>query len=156
MMEWWSSTYLWLDLQKLAIMSHLANCIFIGPANNHTRTLPMHCCIYGLSWLVWFSGAGFVDHVKSWLRQWSPWRALDGRYGSDIHPCVSEVSLEALQVCLGLVVLGLIAIPNSCIRGYNAPPTSHLLPPPTPPPSTCPPPYMCNLWYYSGCEILQC
>ena len=92
---------------------------FIGPANSHTHTLPMHCCIDGLSWLVCFSGAGFADHVKSRLRQWGPWRALDGRYGSDIHPCVGEASLKALQACLSLwlAVLGLTATPNSPIIG---------------------------------------
>ena len=35
---------------------------FIGPAYSHTRTPPMHPCI-GLSWLICFSGGGFVDHV---------------------------------------------------------------------------------------------
>ena len=52
---------------------------FIGPANSHTHALSMHCCITGLSWLVCFSRAGFADRVKSRLRQWDPWRALDGR-----------------------------------------------------------------------------
>ena len=92
---------------------------FVGhAANSHTHTLPMHCYIDGLSWLVCFNGAGFADHVKSWLRQWGPWRALNGRYGSNIHLCVSEVSLKPLQAYLGLwlVVLGLIASPNSPIE----------------------------------------
>ena len=75
---------------------------FIGPANSHTHTLSMHRCITGLSLLVCFSRTGFADRVKSRLRQWDPWRALDGRYGSDIHPCVGEMSLKALQSCLGL------------------------------------------------------
>ena len=75
---------------------------FIGPANSHTHALSMHCCITGLSRLVCFSRAGFADHVKSRLRQWDPWRALDGRCGSDIHPCVGETSLKALQSCQGL------------------------------------------------------
>ena len=30
-------------------ISHLAYCIFIGPANSHIHTLPMHCCINRLS-----------------------------------------------------------------------------------------------------------
>ena len=67
---------------------------FLGPANSHTHTLSMHCCNTRLSCLVCFSRADFADHVKSRLRQWDPWRALDGRYGSDIHPCVSETSLR--------------------------------------------------------------
>ena len=75
---------------------------FIGPANSHIHALSMHCCISGLSRLVCFSRAGFADHVKSRLRQWDQWRALDGRCGSDIHPCVGETSLKALQSCLGL------------------------------------------------------
>ena len=48
---------------------------FIAPANIHTHTLPAHCCI-----------VGFANHVKSRLGQWGSWRALDGTYGSDIHP----------------------------------------------------------------------
>ena len=106
---------------------------FIGPANSHTHILPKHCCIDGVSWLVYFSRAGFTDHVKSQLRQWDPWRALDRRYGSDIHPCVSEASLKALQACLGLwlVVLGPIAAPNSPIGRYNPPLASQPSCPPT-------------------------
>ena len=75
---------------------------FLGPANSHTHTLSMHCCNTRLSCLVCFSRADFADHVKPRLRQWDPWRALDGKYGSDIHPCVGETSLKALQSCLGL------------------------------------------------------
>ena len=112
---------------------------FIGPANSHTHALSMHCCITGLSWLVCFSRAGFADRVKSWLRQWDLWRALDGRYGSDIHPCVGETSLKAFQSCLGLwlALLGLIATPNSPIGRYNyitrlRLPIRPLYPPPTP------------------------
>ena len=123
---------------------------FIGPANSHTHALSMHWCITGLSWLVCFSRAGFADCVKSRLRQWDPWRALDGRCGSDIHPCVGETSLKALQSCLGvwLALLGLIATPNSPVGWCNPPPASH----PPPPPPTRPPPYTCNPWYYSGWE----
>ena len=110
--------------------------LFIGPANSHTHTLPVHCCINGLSWLVCFSRHGFADRVKSRLRQWDPWSALDGRYGSDIHPCVGETSLKALQSCLGLwlALLGLIATPNSPVGRCNPPPASHPTPlPPRPP-----------------------
>ena len=63
---------------------------FIGPANSHTHTPSMHCCNTRFSCVVCFSRANFADHVKSRLRQWNPWRVLDGRYGSDIHPCASE------------------------------------------------------------------
>ena len=110
---------------------------FIGLANSHTHALSMHWCITGLSWLICFSRAGFADRVKSQLRQWDPWRALDGRCGSDIHPCVDETSLKALQSCLGLwlALLGLIATPNSPVGRCNPPPASHPPPPPTPPPS---------------------
>ena len=108
---------------------------FIGPANSHTHALSVHWCIIGLGWLVCFSRAGFVDRVKLWLRQWDPWRALDGRNGSDIHPCCCETPLKALQSCLGLwpAFLGLIATPNSPIGRYNLPLPSHPPPPPTPP-----------------------
>ena len=47
--------------------------LFIGPANGHTHTLPVHCCMNGLGWLVCFSRAGFADHVGSRLRRWGPW-----------------------------------------------------------------------------------
>ena len=135
--------------------------LFIGSANSHTDALSMHCCINGLNWLVCFSRAGFADHVKSRLRQWDPWRALYGRCGSDIYPCVGETSLKALQSCLGLwlALLGLIATPNSPIGRYNRPLASHPPPPPTPPPLP-PTPYTCSPWYYSGCkkvaQIQQC
>ena len=109
---------------------------FIGPANSHTHTLPMHYCINGLSQLVCFSRAGFANRVKSRLRQWDPWRELDGRCGSDIPPCVRETSLKALQSCLGLriALLGLIATPNSPVGRCSPPLASH---PPHPHP-TCP------------------
>ena len=72
-------------------MSHLANCFLLAQLIA-THTLSMHCCNTRLSCLVCFSRADFADHVKSQLRQWDPWKALDGSYGSDIHPCVSETS----------------------------------------------------------------
>ena len=108
---------------------------FIGPANSHTHALSMHCCITGLSWLVCFSRTGFADHVKSRLRQWDPWRALDGRFWVWYSPCVGETSLKALQSCLGLwlALLGLIATPNSPVGQCNPPPASHPPPPPIPP-----------------------
>ena len=43
----------------------LGQLLFIDPANSHTHTLPVHCCINGLSRLVCYSRAGFADHVKS-------------------------------------------------------------------------------------------
>ena len=132
---------------------------FIGPANSHTHALSMHCCITGLSWLVCFSRAGFADRVKSRLRQWDPWRALDGWYGSDIHPCVGETSLNALQSCLGLwlALLGLIATPNSPIGWCNPPPASH---PPHSPPTPPTPLYMQSVilqWLWKKLlKIQQC
>ena len=69
---------------------------FIDPTVSHTHTLPVHCCINRLTWLVCFSRACFANLAKSWLWQWGPWRALDGRYGSNIHPCVSETLLGPL------------------------------------------------------------
>ena len=51
----------------------LGQLLFVGATNSHTHTLPMHCCINGLSGLVCFSRAGVADHVKSQLRQWDPW-----------------------------------------------------------------------------------
>ena len=60
----------------------------------YTHTLLMHSGIVRLSWLVRFSGANFADYVKSRLRQWGPWRALDGRYGSWIGLSVSVTFLR--------------------------------------------------------------
>ena len=126
--------------------THIWLIVFIGPANSHTHILPVHCCITGLSWLVGFSIHGFANHVKSRLRQWDPWRALDGRHGSDIHPCIGETSLKARQSCLGLwlALVGHIATPNSPVGGFNPTPASH---PPPSHPST--PLYMQSV-------ILQC
>ena len=86
---------------------------------------------------------GFANHMKSRLQQWGPWRALDERYGYDIHPCVSEASLKALQTCLGLwlVVLGLQTVLLQGITHLQLPTCPHRLPP-----------YTCYPWYYSGCE----
>ena len=95
--------------------------LFIGPANSHTHTLPLHCCINGLSWLVCFSRPGFANHVKSRMRQWDPWRALDGWNGFDIHPCYCKTSLKALQSCLGLwpVLLGLMLFQTDLMEGLT-------------------------------------
>ena len=133
--------------------------LFIGPTNSHAHTLPVHCCINGLSWLVCFSRHGFADHVKSRLRQWDPWRALDGRYGSDIHPCIGETSLKALQSCLGLwlALLGHIATPNGPVGGFNPassfpPATSTHHPTPSHPPT---PLYMQSVilqWLWKSCS----
>ena len=115
----------------------LGQLYLLDPANSHTHTLSMHCCNTRLSCLVCFSRADFADHVKPRLRQWDPWRALDGRHGSDIHPCVSETSHRPFQACqsLLLALLGLIATPNSPTRRCNLPLASH----PLPPPYTCNP-----------------
>ena len=67
---------------------------FLGPANSHTHTLSMRCYNTKLSCLVYFSRADFADHVKPRLRQWDPWRALEERYVSDIHPCVSKTLIR--------------------------------------------------------------
>ena len=50
----------------------------------------------------------------------------DGRYGSDIHPCVGKPGLSGPMT---IVVLGLIATSNSPIGRCNLPPASHPLPP---------------------------
>ena len=38
-------------------------------ANSHTHTLPVHCCITRLSWLVCFSRAGF-NLLTMWSHDW--------------------------------------------------------------------------------------
>ena len=80
--------------------THLANCFLL--AQLIATLIHYQCTVALMGLLVCFSRAGFADHVKLRLRQWDPWRVLDGRYGSDIHPCVGETSLKALQSCLGL------------------------------------------------------
>ena len=75
-------------------MSHLANCNLLAQLIATLIHYPCTVAIPGLA--VWSAFLEWIllDHVKSRLRQWDPWRALDGRYGSDIHPCVSEMSLR--------------------------------------------------------------
>ena len=73
-----------------------------------------------------------------------------GGMGLIFTPVLARHLLRPSRV-LWLVVLGLIATPNSLIGRYNLPPASH--PPPTKHPTPSHPPlYTCNPWYYSGCE----
>ena len=115
---------------------------FIGPANGYTCTLHIHITITRLGGLVCFTRASFVDHVNSWLRQWDPWRPLHLRHGSEIHPSDREMSVNAIQVYLGLwlALLGSITNPNGPNGRFNLPPASH------------PPPIMCHQWCYSHFE----
>ena len=83
-------------------MSHLANCTFLAQLIATLIHYPCTVAIPGLAACFAFLERILPDHVKPRLRQWDPWRELDGRYGSDIHPCVGETSLKALQSCLGL------------------------------------------------------
>ena len=56
---------------------------------------PCTVALPGLAdWSAFLYRAGFANYVKSQLRQWGPWRALDGRYGSNIHPCIRETCLR--------------------------------------------------------------
>ena len=93
-------------------MSHLANCTFLVQLIAIFIHYPCTVAIPGLAaWSVCISRVDFAEHVKSRLRQWDPWRALDGRYGSDIHPCVSETSLSRSRLVyrpMTSTVLGLI------------------------------------------------
>ena len=73
---------------------------FISPANSYTHTLSIHSAITRLSWLDCFSTVTFTGHVKSQLRQWGPWRALNRRHGSEIDPSNSETFLRpSRHVC---------------------------------------------------------
>ena len=72
-------------------MSHLANCTFLAQLIATLIHYPCTVAIPGLAaWSAFL--ADFANHVKPRLKQWDPWRPLDGGYGSDIHPCVSEMS----------------------------------------------------------------
>ena len=127
---------------------------FIGPSNGYICTLHIHSAITGLGWPVCFSRASFSDPVNSWMTQWYLWRALNGRYGCEIHHSDRETSINAIQACLDLwlALLGPIASSNSPNGGFNPPPAFH--PPPSPAPPACPPPtcITCHQWYYSGFE----
>ena len=115
---------------------------FVGPANSHTHTLSMHHYNTRLSCLVCFCRADFADHMKSRLRQWNPCRALNGRYGSDIQPCIRETSHRPQG--LSRLVLGLIATPPlpPAHPPLHPPPTHPFTPlPPTPLPPSHPPLY---------------
>ena len=139
---------MWLDLQNPTIMSHLANCIVLAQL---IATLIHYPCTVVLMGLVNWSA--FLELVlpTMWSHDWDNGthggHHMGGMHGSDIH-LISEASPKALQACLvlWLVVLRLIATPNSPIGSLNPPLASH------PPPSPTPPPYTYNLWYYSGCE----
>ena len=125
----------------------------LSPANGYTCTLHIHTAITGLGWLVYFSRASFINHVNLWLRQWDPWRVLHGRHGSEIHLSDREMSVNAVQACMGLwlALLGPIASPNGPNGKFKLPPASHLpLHPPLPP--AHPPCITCHQWYYSHFE----
>ena len=120
---------------------------FLVPANSYTHTLSMHHCKTRLSCLVCFFRADFADHVKPRRRQWDPWRAIDGRYGSDIHPCVSETSHRPSRLVKAYdkhFLDSYIATPNSSIGWcpHPPPPPHHPITPS--PPSSPPTPYACN------------
>ena len=74
--------------------------------------------------------------MKSQLRQWGPQRALNGRYGSDIHPCVNEHFVGPPDLSGPMIsTLRLIATPNNPIGSYKTLPATH---PPTYPTYTTP------------------
>ena len=122
--------------------------------NSHAYTIPIHCCINWLSWLVYFTRTGFAYHVKSQLRKWDLCRALDGRYRFNIHCCVSETSLRPSRLVWAydqhFLDSYLIQTVLEGITHLWLPTYPHYPPHPLPP--TCLPPYMCNLWYYSSCD----
>ena len=127
---------------------------FICPANSYTCTLHIHSAITGLGWLVCFSRVSFADPVNAWQRQWDPWRALHERDGSEIHFSDGEMSINAIQACVGLwlALLRPIASPNNPNGGFSPPPASHLPPTPASLPSRPPTPITFHQWYYSGFE----
>ena len=99
---------------------------FIGPAYSYTHILPVHSGIISLTKLVCFSIASVADHANSQLRQWHPWRALNGRYEDEIHPSVIETSFRPSKVCLGFwLAVKLIASQNSPNVGLNLPLATH-------------------------------
>ena len=71
----------------------------IGPANSYTLIhYPFTVALLGLAdW----SALSFADHVKSRVRQWGPQRALDERNGSEMGPCVSEMSPRPSRLVWG-------------------------------------------------------
>ena len=153
---------------KLTKMSHLAYFILLAQLIARLLHYPVHCCINRLSWLVCFSRTGFANHVKSQLRQWGPWRELDGRYGmvyvSDTHPCVSETSLRPSRLVWAydlhfLYSYNLQTVQMEAVTCLWLPTHSHHSPHPLPPTQSFI--HAIDLWYYSGCEkkllkIQQC
>ena len=112
----------------------------------HSYTIHSRC--HYQAWLTGLlSGASFSNPVNLLLRQWDPWKAPHGRYGSELHPSDSEMSPRPSKHvwAYGWHFLdSYIASPNSPNRGFNLPPAVHPPPPPTPSPSH-PPPIMCHL-----------
>ena len=90
--------YMWLDFGKLIEMWYLTYSILfpqlIAMLIHYPCTVALPSLADWMSAFLDLECICFDDHVKWWLRQWGSWRALDGRYGSDIHPWVSEASLR--------------------------------------------------------------
>ena len=126
---------------------------FIGPANGYTCTLHIHSVITGLGWVVYFSRASFAGPVNSRLRQWYPWRVLQERHGSEIHPSDGETSLTPFKHVWAygwhfwnswLVKTVLTEQKVKPISGFPPIFFTH------PSPFHLPTPIMCHQWYYSG------
>ena len=65
---------------------------------------------------------------------------MEGIYGSNFHPCVSEMSLRSSRfICALLALIGLMDTLNSPVGRYNPHPAAHLPLPPTHPNPHSPP-----------------
>ena len=99
-------------------------------------TLIHYLCTVALTVLADWSAFLKLALPTIWSHNWDNSALQDGRYGSDIHPCVSETSKTSTYV------------PNSPIGMYNLLLTAHLPPPPTPPFPPAPLIRIIQLLYY--------
>ena len=126
-------------------MSYLAHSILLAQLIATLIHYPCTVALTGLADWSAFSRAGFANHVRSRLGQWGPWRAPYRRYGSDIHPRVSDMSLRPSRLVWAyewhfLDTWNLQTVLLAALTRLRLPTRPHR--PPHPPPAR-PPPITC-------------
>ena len=109
----------------------------IGPANAYTYTLST-VLLPGLSdWSAFLRQVFPTPLIHNWDNR------THGRHCLKFTPLIVRHSL--VHICVYCWYILDSNSPNSIIGGFNPPPAAHPLLLPTHP-------FMCHLWYYSGCE----
>ena len=99
-------------------MSHLVYCILLLQLIVTLIQYPCTVALTGLANWSAFLELVFADHVKSQLRQWDPQRALYGKCGSDINPCVSERSFRPSRLVQAYYYVARIGLVDAPKRSY--------------------------------------